>query len=363
MAQPRPVSYPHPMGTAPAPQHSGRPLGPAPLYYPRVPAERPGGRKKVGRHREGVARGSTAQLRSVPTRAIQEGLNWKRGAVLAAIGIGMFSLTPPATRLAVAGLNPWFVASARATGAGYLALLYLVTMGAPVPTRRQALRLAVVVIGVILGSPLFSTLALVTTTASSGSVILAVTPAVTAVCGVLRGGERRLGTWFWVASSGGLAAVLVYVVLRSAQSGESQVLADVLLVIGVVFSGVGSAEGGIVARKLGGAQTICWALVFSLPVTTPLTVSLGFVTHTVDAGADAWLGLIYTGLFSTFLGFFAWYAALAQGGIARVGQLQLLQPLLTVVWSVLLLGEMVDRLTLVLMAVILLFTLVSQRTR
>ncbi|WP_327699175.1 DMT family transporter [Streptomyces sp. NBC_00459] len=283
------------------------------------------------------------------------------GLFLGATAVLSFSVTLPATRVAVGDMNPWFVAFARMLGAGILALAYLMATRAPLPRPSQVRRLLVVATGVVVGFPVFSSLALTTQTASHGAVVTALLPTATAIFAVLRGGERP-GIRFWCASSAGLASVLVFVVMSGSVDAGLQ-LADVFLLLAVIFGGLGYAEGGVVARELGGARTICWALVLSLPLGIPLTVAVAAVTHPGAASPEAWLGLGYVVLFSMFLGFFAWYAGLARGGVARVGQLQLAQPVLTLGWSVVLLGEAVDLLTLLVGVLVLIFTILTQRTR
>lgn len=258
--------------------------------------------------------------------------------VLGLLGVVSFSMSLPATRAAVGDLDAWFVAFGRAVGAGLLALAYLAVTRAPRPTAGQWRRLAVVALGVVVGFPLFTSLALVTSTASHGAVVVALLPAITAGFAVLRSGERPAPA-FWVAGGAGLAAVLVFLVASGAVSG-SVGPADLFLLAAVTLCGLGYAEGGALARDLGGARTICWALVLSLPVTAAVT-AVSVVRQPPHAPASAWAGFAYLTVVSMFLGFFAWYGGLARGGVAKIGQLQLSQPVLTLAWSALLLGEAV----------------------
>jgi drug/metabolite transporter (DMT)-like permease len=145
---------------------------------------------------------------------------------------------------------------------------------------------------------------------------------------------------FWAASAAGLLAVLVFVATTGTLRGPVDP-ADAYLLVGVVLCGLGYAEGGALARELGGARTICWALVLSLPATLTVSV-LALRLDPPQASASAWWGFAYVTVFSMLLGFFAWYAGLARGGVARVGQLQLAQPVLTLLWSALLLAEPVS---------------------
>ncbi|TQJ22175.1 drug/metabolite transporter (DMT)-like permease [Micromonospora sp. A202] len=271
-----------------------------------------------------------------------------------------FSLSLPATRLAVQQLDPWFVAFGRAVGAGLLAWAYLRLTSAPRLSRGQRRRLVIVALGVVVGFPLFTSLALLTQTSAHGAVVIAALPAMTAVFAVLRAGERP-PPLFWIASVGGLLAVLLFL----AASGEVRgtiTLPDAFLLAAIVLCGLGYAEGGALARELGGARTICWALLLSLPVTVPVTI-VAALADRPHADGFGWSAFGYLTVVSMFLGFFAWYAGLARGGIAQVGQVQLAQPVLTLGWSALLLGENVTPTSITAAVVVLACVVLIQRTR
>ncbi|WJK43173.1 DMT family transporter [Solwaraspora sp. WMMA2056] len=261
------------------------------------------------------------------------------GLALGALGVLAFSMSLPATRVAVHQLDPWFVAFGRAVGAALLAWAYLGFTRAPRPTRSQWRRLSVVALGVVVGFPLFTSLALTTQPSAHGAVVIAVLPAVTAVFAVVRAGERP-PPLFWAAAGGGLLAVLGFLAAGGAVRG-ALTAADLFLLVAVVLCGLGYAEGGALARELGGARTICWALLLSLPVTVAVTLVVA-VNRLPHADAVTWSAFGYLTVVSMFLGFFAWYAGLARGGVARVGQVQLAQPVLTLLWSAVLLGETVS---------------------
>ena len=282
----------------------------------------------------------------------------RAGLALGSLGVLGFSFSLPATRLAVEDLDPWFVTFARAVAAAALAALYLVAIRAPRPTRAQWPSLAIVAGGAVVGFPLLTGLALVTSEAQHGAVVVALLPAATALAAVARAGERP-GALFWIAAVAGLLVVLAFTV-----AGASGAItgADIFLLGAVAVCAVAYAEGGALSRELGGAQTICWALVLSVPVTLPIA-AVGAATTSLHAGPDAWLGLAYVSVISMFLGFFAWYAGLARGGVARVGQVQLLQPLLTFAWAGLLLGEHVGLGTVLAAAGVLASVVVTQRAR
>jgi len=281
------------------------------------------------------------------------------GLALGLLGILMFSFSFPSATLALdGGFDPWLVAFGRAALAGLLAVAYLRAVRAPRPRGAQWRRLAVVAGGVIIGFPLFTSLALVTSDAAHGAVVIAILPAATALAAVLRAGERP-GPAFWLAALAGLAIVLSFVL---EQASGALTAADALLLAGTVLCAFGYAEGGALARELGGARTISWALVISLPLTIPVTLLVSALAPP-DAGAVAWLGFGYQAAASMFLGFFAWYAGLARGGVARVGQVQLSQPLLTFAWAALVLGEALTPLMLVAGAGVLACVAVTQRAR
>ncbi|MGC5331438.1 DMT family transporter [Micromonospora sp. DT62] len=282
------------------------------------------------------------------------------GLALGALGVLAFSMSLPATRVAVQQLDPWFVAFGRAVGAALLAWAYLRSTGAPRPTRGQWRRLTVVALGVVVGFPLFTSLALSTQTSAHGAVVITVLPAMTAVFAVLRAGERP-PPLFWAASAGGLLAVLTFLGASGAVRG-ALAPPDLFLLAAVVLCGLGYAEGGALARELGGARTICWALLLSLPVTVPVMV-VAAVAAPPRADPVAWSAFGYLTVVSMFLGFFAWYAGLARGGIAQVGQIQLAQPVLTLAWSALLLGEAVTPASIAAAVAVLACVVLTQRTR
>ena len=278
------------------------------------------------------------------------------GLLLGALGILAFSFSLPATKLAVADLDPWFVAFGRAAVAGGLAVAVLAAGRAPRPSRAQWWRLGLVVIGVVVGFPLCTSLALRDVPAAHAVVVIGLLPAATAVAAVLRAGERPPLT-FWLAAGAGAVAVLAFAAAGGAGGFEG---ADLLLLAAVVVCGLGYAEGAVVARGLGGARTICWALVLALPLTVPVAV---LSAGDLSGSATSWLGFAYVTLFSMFLGFFAWYAGLARGGVARIGQIQLAQPVLSLVWAALLLGEAISPREGITAAAVLICVVATQRAR
>lgn len=237
------------------------------------------------------------------------------------LGVIIFSGSLPATRLAVAELSPLFLTSARAAIAALLGGACLVALRQPRPARADLAPLAVVALGVVLGYPLLSALALQYVSAAHSAVFLGLLPLSTAFFGVLRGGERPRPA-FWVFSLIGAAIVAGFALSRGA---ESSLPGDLLMLAGILVCGLGYAEGAALSRRLGGWQVISWALLLAL---VPMTmIALAAVpAHPGGIGTSAWAGLFYVSVFSMLVGFVFWYRGLALGGIAGVGQLQLLQP-------------------------------------
>jgi drug/metabolite transporter (DMT)-like permease len=278
--------------------------------------------------------------------------------VLGLLGVLGFSFTLPATRVAVDELDPVFIGLGRAAVAAVPAAVVLAIWREQLPDRRTLARLGVVALGVVFGFPLLSALALEELTAAHSAVIVGLLPAATAVMAVARAGERP-SAGFWAASLAGLVAVLAFAASQGAGRPSG---ADLLVLAAVALGAVGYAEGGSLARDMGGSRVICWALVLSLPLTLPLGLA-GAVAGGVSAPADAWLGFAYVALISQFLAFFAWYAALARGGVAKIGQVQLVQPLLTLGWAAALLGEHVGLVTLVASIAVVASVVATQRAR
>src|SRR5476649_1628670 len=253
------------------------------------------------------------------------------------IGVLIFSGSLPATRLAVMEFNPVFLTMIRATLAAALGLCLLRLFKEKRPSRAQGMPLAIVAIGVVLGFPLLTALALQYVTSAHSIVFIGLLPLATAVFGVLRGGERPHPV-FWLFSILGSLLVMGYAV---AQGLSAAPVGDVLMLLAVLACGLGYAEGAKLSRTLGGWQVICWALLVSLPVMAALTwVRLPASFSTISG--PAWLSLAYVSLFSMLIGFVFWYRGLAQGGIAAVGQLQLLQPFFGLALAATLLHEQVS---------------------
>ncbi len=280
-----------------------------------------------------------------------------RGLVLGFVGVACFSASLPFTRVAVREFGVLFPSFARAVIAAGFALIALRITRTPPPARRLRGRLAMVIGGVVVGFPAFTGLALQHAPAGHGSVVIGLLPAATAGLAVMRTGERPSAR-YWCFASIGAGAIVVLTIAR----GTSDIaLGDLYLLGAIASAALGYTEGAAISREIGGWQTISWAVVFGLPFTLPLTL-LGLGPVSLDEPLTAWISLAYLGAVSMFLGFFAWYAGLAMGGIARVSQIQLLQPMLSLVWATLFLHEHLDALIVVVAVVVLASVAGSRRS-
>lgn len=269
------------------------------------------------------------------------------GWVNGLLGVLIFSGSLPATRVAVMAFDPVFLTVARAAIAGVLALSLLFAFQVKRPGREELVPLAIVAGGVVVGFPLLTALALRHVTAAHAIVFVGLLPLATAIFGVLRGGERPRPL-FWLFSGLGSALVAGFAL---SQGISASPVGDALMLGAIVACGLGYAEGGKLARALGGWQVISWALVLSLPVMLFLTLLLRPASF-AGVGDRAWVGLAYVSLFSMLIGFVFWYRGLAQGGIAAVSQLQLLQPFFGFALAATLLHEPVTPLMLVVTAAV-----------
>ena len=270
-----------------------------------------------------------------------------RGMALGLLGVAIFALTLPMTRLAVGDaaapqLPPSFVTAGRAALAGLLSIAYLRWVGARVPVRRHWPALAVCALGTVVGFPLFLALALRHVDAMHAAVVTGLMPLGTAVAAAIYL-RQRASAGFWACALAGCGIVVAFAALKG---GGRLTAADALLLGAVVSTAIGYVAGARVSSALPAEQVICWVLVDSLPLTLPAAL----LTWPADAAAvrgSAWLGFAYVTLFSMWLGFFAWYRGLVLGGVMRVSQVQLLQPFLALLAAVPLLGETLDATTLV----------------
>lgn len=283
-----------------------------------------------------------------------------RGTALAFLGVLAFSGSFPATVYAMEGFNPWLVAIGRAAVAGVPAVVCLMAAGRPLlPPRHLWRSYALISLGVVFGFPVFSGLALALGSSTAhAAVVIALLPAATAACAVIRAGERPRPL-FWAACVAGAVAITAFTLTQ--HQGRAS-WPDLLLVAALLSAAIGYTEGGRLARQTPGWQVISHTLVLSLPLTAPVAAVLAFTTPVV-LSAQALAGFAYVSAISMFLGFFPWYAGLALGGIARAGQTQLTQPLLTLVWAWFLMGERFGLVTVAAAVAVLVCVAVTQRAR
>lgn len=258
-----------------------------------------------------------------------------RAWVYGFLGMAGFSLTLPMTRLAITVFDPVWVGLGRALVAAALSLILLIAMRQKIPPFHFWWRFALVAGGVVIGFPLLASLAMTRVPASHGAVITGLIPIATALVAMCRGGER-MSLAYWISSLACCALVIVFAIESGA--GKLQ-FADIALFVGVIAAAVGYAEGALLARIFGHWQVICWALVLSaLPITLGMYWCGVSLPHQVFVGSvqAGWFAFLYVSVISMFFAFMLWYRGLAIGGIARVGQLQYLQPFMTmfaaVVW-------------------------------
>lgn len=280
--------------------------------------------------------------------------------LLGSLGVIFFSVTFPATTAAEASFSPIEVGVGRSVIGAVVAILALLVRRQPLLPPRAALPRMLIVAGPVgFGFGMFSAIALRYVDSVHGAVLTGLIPAATAGVAVWRAGERPRRA-YWAALAFGLAIVVGFAIV---QGGGRLRPADLLLLAAVGIAGLGYAEGGALARDYGGWRVICWAVILALPVTVPVTAAAVVASPPSHVTSGALAGLCYVGVVSMVVGFFAWYRAMAIGGVARVGRLQLAQPALTLGWSALLLGEKVSLLSAVAAAAVIGATAVGRNAR
>jgi drug/metabolite transporter (DMT)-like permease len=257
------------------------------------------------------------------------------GLTLGLIGVVIFSGSLPATRAAVAGFEPVFLTAARALLATIGAIVALALFAENRPLRSELPSLLVVAASVVVGYPLLSGIAMTEISSARGLLFTGLLPLSTATWAMVRGGERPHPA-FWLFAITGSGLLAIYALLNG--GAEGVFTADSLMLVAIVVCGLGYAEGAVLSRRLGGWQVICWALVISAPAMLAVA-AFTWPTGWPSFDSSAWLGLAYIAVFSMLIGFFFWYRALAIGGSSRVGQLQLIQPLLGMGLSAVILQE------------------------
>ncbi|MEV0321301.1 DMT family transporter [Streptomyces sp. NPDC050658] len=282
----------------------------------------------------------------------------RTGTLMAALGVIAFSLTFPSTAWGLEGIGPWSFVALRVALSAVVAGGALLALRVPIPARRHWAGLTVVVAGVVVGFPLLTTLALQTSTTAHAAVVVGLLPLTTAVFSALRTGARPSRT-FWTAALAGAAAVIAFTVQ---QSGGALSTADLYLFGALLICAAGYTEGGRLAREMPGWQVVGWALVMCLPLSVVGAV-IAFQYESFELTGHSTAGLLYAAIGSQFLGLVVWYRGMAVIGVPKASQLQLAQPLLTLVWSVFLLGEHLTVAAPLTAAAVLVCIAVTQRAR
>ncbi len=281
------------------------------------------------------------------------------GLALGAVAVVMFSGTVPATRIAVQTLDPIVVGVGRSVLGALIAIGYLVAVRAPWPNRSQWPGIVVIAAGAAVGFGWFSAEALKTVSASHGSVVIGILPMLTAVFGTLRTGARPRPL-FWIATAAGTAVVVLYAASSARVAAIG--LGDAYLFGALVCAAAAYAEGGRLARTMPGGQVIAWGLVTALPISVPLS-ALALHNSSFEPSPASLVALVYMAIFSVFVGMVLWYRAMGLAGIPRVSSLQLAQPLLSVIWSWLIIGEPLRADTIVAAVLVLICVATAQRAR
>ncbi len=265
------------------------------------------------------------------------------------LGVVIFSGSLPATRLALQGFEPLFLTYGRATIAAMAGALALSLFEQKPPRKDEVAGLAIVALGVVIGFPLLTALALQHMTAARGLLYVALLPVMTALFAVLRAGERPRPP-FWFFSVAASLLVMGFALTTGQVSGTLP--GDLMMLAAVILCGLGYAEGGRLSRRLGGWQVISWSLLMTLPLMLPLTL-VEWPKNLMTVSPPSVFALLYVGLFSMLIGFIFWYRGLAQGGIASIGQLQFLQPFLGLAFAAAILGESIGWSLLVVMVLVI----------
>ena len=295
---------------------------------------------------------TTSSISSAPDSRTRLGL------LLGLIGVAVFGGTLPATRLAVSAIDPMALTAMRTAIAGICSLVLLLVLRRPLPPRRLWPQIAVAMLGVAVLFPLLMSMGMQRIDASHGGVVLGVLPIATALVAVAITHERPRPL-FWIASVAGAALVIAFS-LR--QGGGAFSTGDLLLFAAVAVSAIGYAFSGRLTSQMPGWEVISWVLVIALPLSIP-AAALTMPADISHISLKPWLGLLYVALFSQWIGFFAWNAGMAMGGIARVSQIQLLQPFVTFALAALFNDETITLQILLFAAAVVVTVAISTRTR
>jgi drug/metabolite transporter (DMT)-like permease len=280
------------------------------------------------------------------------------GLLLGLIGVVIFGGTLPATRIAVSAIDPLAMTALRTAIAGLCSLALLLVLRRRLPPRHLWLQLAVATLCVSILFPFLMALAMQTVDASHGGVVMGILPIATALVAVVITHERPQPL-FWIASVAGAALVIAFAMR---QGGGTLSAGDLVLFAAIAASAIGYALSGRITAEMPGWEVISWALVMALPVSLPVA-ALTMPADLAQIGLKPWLALLYVALFSQWIGFFAWNAGMAMGGIARVSQVQLLQPFITFALAAFFNDEAITLQILLFAAAVVATVAISTRTR
>ena len=281
-----------------------------------------------------------------------------KGMLIGFVGISIFSLTLPFTQMAVYEMSPFFVAFARASIAGICALILLIFTKSKFPNKIQIRRLIIIVIGVIYGFPIFTSIAMKTLPSSHSGIVLGILPLAMSLFAAIKYKEKPSSS-FWIISIFGTFIVISYTFM---DNNGSLMIEDLWLLFAILFAAIGYSEGGKLAKEMGSIGVISWALVISLPINLFASYLFYEINYT-SISFQAIISLTYVGLFSMFIGFFFWYKGIAIGGISRVGQVQLIQPFLTIVGAYFLTNEKITTLNILFAFMVLIVIIIGRKTK
>ena len=284
--------------------------------------------------------------------------NETKGMLIGVIGITMFSLTLPFTQMAVKEMSPFFVAFSRATIAGFCALILMILGKYKLPTKNQIKRLIIIAIGIVYGFPIFTSMAMTTLPSSHSGIVLGILPLTMSVLAAIRYKEKA-SLAYWITSIIGASLVITYAFI---DNNGFLIKEDLWLLFAILFVSVGYSEGGNLSKEMGSIAVVSWALVLTLPFNIIATYFF-YETSFSSVSLQALISLSYVGLFSMYIGFFFWYKGIAIGGISRVGQVQLIQPFLTIFAAFFLTNEKITFLNILFALMVLVVIIVGKKTK
>lgn len=290
--------------------------------------------------------------------------NENKGFIFGFIGILIFSLTPPATKIALGfnnnALTPEFITFGRSALAGTLSLIYLFSSKKKIPNIKYFFNILIIAISLTVGFPLFLSLGLTHSTSTHAAVILTLMPLITAMFASFYF-KKKASLGFWICAIIGCLVVIIYTLIRGRTDDGFIELsyADILFFISAIAGAAGYVFGAKLTKIMGSVDVISWALAFAFPFHLILAI---YYFPTKEITMISWLGFLYVSLFSQWIGFFAWYKGLNLGGSVRVSQIQLLMPFLTFIFSIFLLNEILDFSTIFFSLAAVLIIYISKKT-